>query len=117
MGKYYKQAGHYRTYKQTNKRIAVNGGPAAAIPLVAILIFGVIGWLYNVTGCQARDEQASKAAYERNQEKYQYNRRYVEPLFNEYIEQGYTPDQAYDKAKSETHYYERYPEDKPAYLK
>ena len=31
MGKYYDQAGHYRTYKDTGKTISVNGGPRCNI--------------------------------------------------------------------------------------
>jgi fumarate reductase subunit D len=31
MGKYYKQSGHYRTYKDSGKTISVNGGPGSDV--------------------------------------------------------------------------------------
>jgi hypothetical protein len=50
MGKYYKQSGHYRTYKDSGKRITVNGGPSGdaggAIAIIAMIIAAPFIFMY-----------------------------------------------------------------------
>ena len=50
MGKYYKQSGHYRTYKDSGKRITVNGGPSgdagAAVAIVLMVIAAPFIFMY-----------------------------------------------------------------------
>jgi hypothetical protein len=48
MGKYYRQKGHYRTYKDSGKTISVNGGPGSgdntAFGLIGLFMIG--GFMY-----------------------------------------------------------------------
>ena len=53
MGKYYNQSGHYRTYKQTNTRITVNGGPKSTSiwsgdmwTVIIQIIVGILIFIY-----------------------------------------------------------------------
>jgi hypothetical protein len=50
MGKYFKQTGHYRTYKDTGKRITVNGGPSSdaggAIAIILMIIAAPFIFMY-----------------------------------------------------------------------